>query len=149
MKRNAHPSNFCGLPTPCLRATASHAGGEWGMLTDGPADRDDLRAALTNHFDTKPDLDQVKVWVFQDDAAPREVTEGRASTPTSRMMATTSSTTGSAAARSMPIRRQRNDRPHQPHQTRRADGAHSVAGSRLTPDISASCVPAYRLALDE
>lgn len=74
MKRNAHPSNFY-IAHALFEGDRFRAGGEWGMLTDGPADRDDLRVALTNHFDAKPDLDQVKVWLFQDDATPREVTE--------------------------------------------------------------------------
>ena len=58
-----------------LAAAHHHAQRGGRKLHLARADRDDLRVALTNHFDAKPDLDQVKVWLFQDDAAPREVTE--------------------------------------------------------------------------
>ena len=51
----------------------------WGSMTDGPEDRDDVVARILDDMIrrdcSEPSLATVKVWHFQDDVPPRDVTE--------------------------------------------------------------------------
>lgn len=51
-------------------------GGEWGEITDGPADWSDLREAIVCHFRAEPPtLANLRIWHFQPDVPARDVTE--------------------------------------------------------------------------
>lgn len=51
-------------------------GQTWGSLTDGPADRDEMLTRVMDSFrDKAPTLGNLRVWWFQDDVPPRDVTE--------------------------------------------------------------------------
>lgn len=59
---------FTGHPFP--------PGGTWGDITDGPVDWHELREKIAETFrDEPPTRDELKVWHFQADVAPREVSE--------------------------------------------------------------------------
>ena len=72
-----HPQNFYVAHRlfPGKRGTAP----AWGALTDGPEELDDVIARIwdmrSEQWGYMPTLEQVRVWHFQDDVPPRDVTE--------------------------------------------------------------------------
>ncbi len=55
---------------------------EWGALTDGPESLDDVVEKIVDYAQScrttqaeQPSIETVKVWRFQDDVPPRDVTE--------------------------------------------------------------------------
>ena len=49
-------------------------GSEWGTLTDGPANFNTVVLSIASHFDERPDATRLRIWHFQPDTPPIDVT---------------------------------------------------------------------------
>lgn len=78
-----HPEDFY-IAHRLYEGEAFHPHLTWGSLTDGPTEFDDLLCAIAESFGRPStpyyvhmdlSLDTLRVWHFQGDVAPRDVTE--------------------------------------------------------------------------
>lgn len=71
----AHPSDFFVVHALMTFSRNRQPITQWGGLSDGPYDRDEAMAAITDHFGHTPTLGNLRVYHFRDDAPARDVTE--------------------------------------------------------------------------
>lgn len=76
---STHPTDFY-VAHRLFAGRAFIAGPVWGALTDGPEDRNEVIDRLNEWARdpeawNSPDLTTLRVWHFQDDVPPRDVTE--------------------------------------------------------------------------
>lgn len=71
-----HPTDFFIVHTLMTFSRNRLPVTQWGILSDGPYDRAEAVAAITDHFrDGPPTLGNLRVFHFRDDAPARDVTE--------------------------------------------------------------------------
>jgi hypothetical protein len=72
----AHPTDFYIAHRLFRFGRLGQTVAQWGNLTDGPVDKAQLMEDLRNDPSRNlPSLQNLRVWRFQDDVPPRDVTE--------------------------------------------------------------------------